>query len=161
MKTTTTIIAFALASTVQAATCGMEVAQIFTDATTSPDALTCAKDSGISLTPNTKYTDADLAKVLAAPSCVAYWDGVIKKVNTVNPPCDFPNPHGDGTTLNTATFKWTFQDLFSLAAKNSTGPGSADGVAATTTAAPTTAPKSSSVVALASTLIVAGVALMA
>ncbi|KAG9408649.1 hypothetical protein AC1031_020501 [Aphanomyces cochlioides] len=157
---TTAILAIALASTVQGATCGLEVAQMFTDATTSPEALTCVKDSGISLAPNTKYTDADLAKVLAVPSCTTYWDGVIKKVNAVNPPSDFPNPKGDGTTLNSATFKWTFKDLFSLGAANSTTSGATDSPA-TTTAAPTTTPKSSSVVAVASTLIVAGVALLA
>ncbi|CAK4451868.1 unnamed protein product [Aphanomyces euteiches] len=158
---TTAILAIALASTVQGATCGLEFAQIFTDATTSPEALTCAKDSGISLAPNTKYTDADLAKVLATPSCTTYWDGVDKKVNAVNPPCDFPNPKGDGTTLNSATFKWTFKDLFSLGAANSINSSATDGAATTTTAAPTTTPKSSSVVAVASTLIVAGVALLA
>ncbi|KAG9408652.1 hypothetical protein AC1031_020504, partial [Aphanomyces cochlioides] len=115
---TTAILAIALALTVHGATCGLEVAQIFTDATTSPEALTCVKDSGISLAPNTKYTDADLAKVLAAPSCTT---------QAVNPPCDFPNPKGDGTTLNTATFKWTFKDLFSLGAANSTNSSATDG----------------------------------
>ncbi|KAH9096452.1 hypothetical protein LEN26_017476 [Aphanomyces euteiches] len=62
----------------------------------------------------------DLTKALATPSCLSYWDGVVMKVNAVSPVCDFPSPLNDGSTLNTATFKWTLKDLFGLAISAST-----------------------------------------
>ncbi|KAG9408653.1 hypothetical protein AC1031_022130 [Aphanomyces cochlioides] len=149
MKTVAIVALGAIASTTQAATCGLDVATIFLDAATSADAVTCAKDTGISFAPNTKYSEADLKTVLATPSCVSYWDGVVKKVNAVKPACDFPSPLNDGSVLNTATFKWTLKDLFGLATSpsknstagsNSTIPSGSNSTnsSATLTAAPTT-----------------------
>ncbi|KAG9403898.1 hypothetical protein AC1031_005386 [Aphanomyces cochlioides] len=115
MKTQALVALIAVASTAQATTCGKDVAQIFLTATTSAEALTCAKESGVSLSPSTTYTEMDLTKALATPSCLSYWDGVIKKVIAVSPACDFPSPLNDGSMLNTATFKWTLKDLFGLA----------------------------------------------
>ncbi|CAK4663956.1 hypothetical protein LEN26_010029 [Aphanomyces euteiches] len=141
MKTVAIVALGAIAATTKAATCGLDVATIFLDAATSADAVACAKDTGISFAPNTKYTEADLKTVLATPSCVSYWDGVVKKVNAVKPACDFPSPLNDGSVLNTATFKWTLKDLFGLAtspSKNSTAGSNSTNSSATVIAAPTT-----------------------
>ncbi|KAH9156453.1 hypothetical protein AeRB84_001650 [Aphanomyces euteiches] len=108
-----------IASTAQATTCGEDVAQIFLTTTASAEALTCAKESGVSLA-STRYTEMDLTKALATPSCLSYWDGVVMKVHAVSPACDFPSPLNDGSTLNTATFKWTLLALSAPPTANST-----------------------------------------